>query len=125
MKSLIAAASTVVQLIYVLALLEAITSAIKLVQIEVLYESSDPKMMAGAISMVIMDLLIGAVIGLFGVFLAWVVLRNKKEQPSWFIPVITFLAWMWIIFIPIGTVIGILMLRGRKPESSKENHVQA
>ena len=125
MKSLTAAASTVIQLIYVLALLGAITSTIKMSQVESLYGAGDPKMMAGAISTIIMELLIGAVIGLVGVFMAWLVLRNKEDRPSWFLPVSTFFAWTWMVFIPIGTVIGVLMLRWRKPENEVVSAAQA
>ena len=125
LKSLVAAASTVLQLAYVLTLPEVATSVIKLIQVESLYSSGDPKMIAGAISTIIMDLLIGAAIGLVGVCLAWLVLRNRKERPSWFLPVSTFFAWMWMIFVPIGTVIGIFMLRWRRPEPADESAVQA
>ncbi|MEM6817415.1 MAG: hypothetical protein AAF578_01380 [Pseudomonadota bacterium] len=120
MKSLAAAASTAIQLIYVLTLLGAITSAIKLFQVESLYGAGDPKLLAGAISMIIIDLMIGTVIGVVGVFLAWLVLRNKNDRPSWFLPVSTFFAWTWMVFIPIGTVIGVLMLRWRRPEEEAE-----
>ena len=125
LKSLTAAVSTAIQLIYVLSLLDVITSLIKLFQVESLYDFGDPKMMAGAISTIIMDLLVGAVIGFVGVFLAWLVLRNKKERPSWFLLVSTFFAWTWMIFVPIGTVIGIFMLRWRRPEAAESTAVQA
>ena len=125
MKSLTAAVSTAIQLIYVLTLLGVITSVIKMFQAVMLNGSGDPKMMAGAISTTIMDLLVGAVIGFVGVFLAWLVLRNKKDRPSWFLPVSTFFAWTWIIFVPIGTVIGIFMLRWRRPELAEESAAQA
>ncbi len=125
MKSLAAAASTAIQLIYVLSLLGFITSMIIVFQVESLYGSGDPKMMAGAISSAVMDFLIGAVIGLVGVFLARLVLRDKKECPTWFLPVSTFFAWAWIIFVPIGTVIGILMLRWRRPEPPGQIAAQA
>ena len=94
-------------------------------QIELLYDAGDPKLMAGAISMIFTDLLIGAVIGLAGVLMAWLVLRNRENRPSWFLPVSTFFAWMWMIFIPIGTVIGVLMLKWRRPEEEAESGAPA
>ena len=124
LTSLTAAASTAIQLIYVPSLLGAITSVTKLFQTESLYGSGDPKMMAGAISSIIMDLLVGAVIGLVGVFFAWLVLRNKTECPSWFLPVSTFFAWTWMVFILVGTVIGVLMLRWRRPQPIEESAAQ-
>ena len=124
LKSLTAAASTVIQLIYLLSLLGAITSSIELIQNDSLWSSGDPKMMAGAISAILMYLIIGAVIGFVGVFLAWLVLRDKKSRPSWFLPVSTFFAWTWMVFIPIGTVIGVFMLRWRRPILVEESAMQ-
>ena len=125
MKSLTAAASTAIQLIYVLTLVGVITSGFNLIQDESLWSSGDPKMMAGAISLIIMDLLIGAVVGFVGVFLAWRVLRDKQGRPSWFLPISTFFACTWMVFIPIGTVIGVLMLRWRRPQVIEEPVAQA
>ncbi len=115
MKSLAAAASTILQLIYVLALFGAIKPTIELIQNYSLYYAGDPKMIAGAISSIAVFFLIGVAIGLVGVLLAWLVLRNKKNRPSWFLPVSTFFAWAWMVFVPIGTVVGVLILRWKKP----------
>ena len=119
-KSVLAVASTAIQLIYVLSLLGAILSAVKLFQSESVISAGDPKLMAGAISTIILDFLIGAVIGFVGVLMAWLVLREKEDRPSWFLPVSTYFAWAWIVFIPIGTVIGILMLRWGRTERTTD-----
>jgi len=120
LKSFIAAISAALQLVYVLALLGAITLIAKYSQVMSLYGSGDPKMMAGYLSTVIIDLGLGAIVGFLGVFLAWRVLRNKQERPSWFLPVSTFFAWAWMIFFPVGTVIGLMMRRWRRPVSADE-----
>ncbi len=125
LKSLTAAASTAIQLIYVLTSLSVTTSVVELVRNEALWSSGDPKMMAGAISSSNMDLIIGAVIGLVGVILAWLVLRKKNERPPWFLPISTFFAWTWIVFVPICTVIGVLMLRWCRPDLVEESATQA
>ena len=125
MKSFTAAASTVIQLIYLLSLLGATASTIELIQNDSLWSSGDPKMMAGAISSILMYLIIGAVIGFVGVFLAWLVLRDKKSRPSWFLPVSTFFAWTWMVFVPIGTVIGVFMLRWRRPILVEESATES
>ena len=121
MKSLIAAASTAFQMIYVWSLLGFGASMFNMFQVGSLYDSGDPKLVSGAVSVIIMDLLIGVVAGFGGVLLAWLVLRQKSDRPSWFLPVSTFFAWAWIVFVPIGTVIGFFMLRWRRPESVGEN----
>lgn len=125
MKSLIAAASTVTQLIYLLSLLGATVSSIELIQNDRLWSSGDPKLLAGAISSILMYLIIGAVIGFVGVFLSWLVLRDKKGRPSWFLPVSTFFAWTWMVFVPIGTVAGVLMLRWRRPILVEKSAMQS
>lgn len=115
-----AAISLVLQLFYVLALLEAMTTTVKLIQIVSLYGKGDPKMMAGGISVMLVDLFAGAAIGLVGVAIAWWVLRDRKSRPLWFVTTSKVLAWAWIPFIPVGTVIGVLMLRWCKPEARPE-----
>jgi hypothetical protein len=114
----------VIQLIYLMSLLGATAASIELIQNDSLWSSGDPKMMAGAISSILMYLIIGAVIGFVGVFLAWLVLRDKKGRPSWFLPVSTFFAWAWMVFIPIGTVIGVFMLRWCRPILVEEAAIQ-
>lgn len=78
-------------------------------------------MMAGALSTVLVRLGIGAILGLPGILLAWIVLRNKDQRPSWFVSASTFFAWAWILFIPVGTVFGILMLLWRRPKTVNES----
>ncbi len=117
MKHLIAIISAVLQLIYVATLLESISTAIKLFQIESLYGPMDPRMMAGGLSEILVGLAVGVMIGLAGVVLAWRVLRDAEHRPKWFVGASAFFAWAWMVFIPIGTVVGILMLRWRRTES--------
>lgn len=121
MKNLTAIASTAFQLLYVVALVDAIASIIEIFRDPYIISSGDPRMMAGAISAVLVGLGIGAILGLPGILLAWIVLRNKDERPSWFVSLSTFFAWAWILFIPAGTVFGILMLLWRRPKRVKDS----
>ena len=114
MKQFMAVVSTLLQFDYVLNLLAAITQWFKIWQISALYGADDPQMMASAISESFIGLLIGAAVGLIGVFLAWLVLRDKDARPLWFVRLSGFFAWAWMVFLPIGTVVGALMLRWRK-----------
>ena len=120
MKSFIAAASIATQSFYVLTLAGVVTAASKFFQVDSLWESGDPKLMAGVISQLIIELFVGAAIGLVGVFLAWSVLRSKVTCPPWFLPVSTLFAWAWVVFIPIGTLIGVLMLRWCRPDEVEQ-----
>ena len=111
----LAAASTAIQLVYLLSLLRTINSTIELIHNDSLWDSGDPKTMAGAISVVLTSQIIGAAIGSVGVFPAWLVLRDGDSRPSWFLKASTLFAWIWMAFIPIGTVIGVSMLRWCRP----------
>ena len=99
-----------------LTLLNAIGFVFWGLETQLLYESGDPKMLAGAISSVLVTLLIATVVGLLGVLIARPILRQKGDRPQWFLRVSTLLAWAWLVFIPVGTVIGLLMLRWCKAE---------
>ena len=123
MKSLLAGISTALQLVYVLTLLNAIGFVIWGLETQLLYESGDPKMLAGALSGVLVTLLVAAIIGVLGVLIARPILRQNNDAPQWFLRVTTVLAWAWLVFIPVGTVIGLLMLRWRKAEPIGEQSV--
>ena len=123
LKSLTAAISTVLQLIYVLTLINAVTYVIWGLHIQSLYEAGDPKVLAGALSSILVTLLLAAIVGFVGVILARPVLREKGSCPQWFLKTTTILAWAWMVFIPVGTAIGLLLLRWRKTEPANEQIV--
>jgi len=112
--------SAAFQLVYVANLFEAGYSVFRLVRDTSFASGGDPKMLAGAISQALMLLIIGAVVGLVGVALAWYVLRNKKSRPNWFVSASWSFALAWIVFVPIGTVVGFFMLRWRKTDSESQ-----
>ena len=77
--------------------------------------------MAGAISSAFVDLLLGVAVGLVGAVLARVVLRDRQQCPPWFVQLSAVFAWAWILFVPIGTVIGVLMLRWRRRPGASDS----
>lgn len=114
MKSLAPIASTLLQSVYVYGLLELVVTILRFEHIQALYSAGDPKLMAGFISSTILELGITVLIGLVGVGLAWASIRKFDECPPWFLSITKFFGWAWIIFIPVGTVIGVWMLRWQK-----------
>jgi len=116
----VSVASAALQLVYVANLFKGLYSIILLVRDTSFATGGDPKMLAGAISQVLMVINIGAVIGLVGVVLAWYVLRDKESRPDWFVSVSKSFAFTWMVFIPIGTVVGFFMLRWRKTDRASQ-----
>jgi magnesium-transporting ATPase (P-type) len=106
--------SAALQLVYVANLFKGLYSLILIVRDTSFASGGDPKMLAGAISQALMVVIIGAVIGLVGAALAWYVLRRKESRPNWFVSASRTFAFAWMVFVPIGTIVGFLMLRWRK-----------
>ncbi len=106
--------SSALQLIYVAGLITAIVSVFLVFKDGDLFQRGDPKMLAGELAGILMELGLATFIGIVGVALARSVLRSTRPAPHWFIHVTPLFAWSWIIFIPIGTLIGALMFRWRR-----------
>lgn len=113
MKKVAAGISAVLQLIYVVGLFRCLYWLFFIYR-EDIYTIGDPKIMAGMISQALMIVILSAVIGLIGVVLAWYVLRDKQNRPAWFVSVSRSFAFAWLVFIPIGTIVGILIFRWRR-----------
>ncbi len=113
--SVVSVASTAFQLVYVARMFQSFYAIISIFRDPSLTSSGDPKLLAGAISQALMLWILGAIVGLIGVALAWYVLQDKKSRPAWFVSASRSFAFAWMVFVPIGTIIGFLMLRWRKP----------
>lgn len=105
--------SSVFQLIYVARMFQAFYMIILIFRDTSFAEAGDPKMLAGAISQALMLWILGAIVGLIGAALGWYVLRDKESRPEWFVSASRSFAFAWMLFIPIGTLIGFFMLRWR------------
>jgi hypothetical protein len=78
-----------------------------------LYDSGDPKLMAGFISSLVLRQILGASIGLVGVLVAWIAIRRSDPPPSWFLSASGLFGFAWVFFFPIGTVVAAYMLEWR------------
>lgn len=101
--------STFLQLLYLLALSHF---AIGLVNTVLLLSSSDPKMVAGAISAAIVKSIIAVVPSLIGLLLGLYLVKNSPKQvPNWFKLFSKSMSYLWLFFIPVGTLLGVWQLR--------------
>jgi len=114
MHKLIIILSTLLQLFYVWALLVLIISAINTIS---LLETGDPRLIAGTLSQGIVTALIKVIPGLIGLIISWRILIKKTNIPSWFKSYSKILSYLWLLFIPIGTVLGIIQLKNLKNET--------
>ena len=110
MKNVVAVIGTLLQMVYVFNLVDCVVSLARAPQLVERYAGEDPAMLSGLVSKALLGLAIGAAIGLVGVAIARPILRNLNDRPAWFVTVNRFFAWTWMVFVPIGTVIGIRIL---------------
>ena len=100
--------STVLQLFYLLALFHI---GYGLVNTYWVMSVGDPKLMAGVLSLSIVKSLIAIVPSIFGLLLSLYITRSISLLPSWFKNYTRLMSYLWVLFVPIGTFIGLLQLR--------------
>ena len=75
--------------------------------------TNDPKLVAGQISLGIVVSIIQIIPALVGFFLSiWLI--NNKSHSKLFIYCSKYFAYLWLLFIPIGTFLGIKQLKRLK-----------
>ncbi len=53
------------------------------------------------------------VVGTLGALATWLLIVKGQYLASWFLTTARILGWLWIPLVPLGTVLGILILRSR------------
>ena len=53
-------------------------------------------------------------IGFIGAVVCYVVLYKKLIDRTWFVKSTRLLAWLWLPFVPVGTLVGIVLLGASK-----------
>jgi len=51
--------------------------------------------------------------GVAGAIVAWLLILKGKYMTAWFLKVSRVLAWSWLPLIPVGTLVGVLVLSAR------------
>ena len=123
MKHVASATSTLFQLIYVFGLFVFLYSIIFALRTDGPFFAGDAKMAAGEISQALVTFGLRATIGLIGAALAWYILRPRRPAPPWFIRTSKILAVAWLVFVPIGTLVGFFMFRWCKPLKTEETGI--
>ncbi|MBH0048549.1 hypothetical protein I6F45_00465 [Pseudoalteromonas sp. SWYJZ19] len=75
------------------------------------FAGGDPKLIAGHISSGIVISLIQMVPALVGYFISYMLIKNKRVNDFALLKsALKFFAYLWLLFIPIGTVLGAKLL---------------
>jgi len=112
LKSFAFVGSSVLQSVYVFSVASNAFTLLR-TDLDSLYDSGDPKLMAGFVSSLVLRQVIGASIGLVGVLVAWIAIRRSGQPPSWFLSASGLFGLAWVIFFPIGTIVAAYMLQWR------------
>lgn len=52
-------------------------------------------------------------VGIVGAITAWLLILKGRYRASWFLSASRVFGWLWMPLIPVGTVLGVLLLRSR------------
>ena len=75
-----------------------------------IYGAGDPKLMAGGISSALVSLILGSLVSLPGYIVTLYVVVKTSYREKWFIIFNILAAIFWLLFVPIGTVLGIVYI---------------
>jgi len=84
-----------------------------------LFSTGDPKLVAGSISSGLVTSLLLCIPAIVGLFMSLRLIKSSSDLPSWFLSITKLLSYLWLLFIPLGTVVGILQLRHLKVPLNK------
>ncbi len=76
-----------------------------------IYSDGDPRLVAGALSSGVVGSLVTVFPALIGVIIGWFLLRRQRDVPPWFLRFSSVMSWFWLLFLPLGTLVGALQLR--------------
>jgi hypothetical protein len=109
-RTVIAAASLIAQGVFFFGSVFLLADLFSLVNIITPKMEEDPSLLVPYIreTLVSYEPLIG--IGVVGAIVTYAIYFNKACRARWFVKGTRVLGWLWLPFIPIGTVIGIVLL---------------
>ena len=84
-----------------------------------LFSTGDPKLVSGSISSGLVTSLLLCIPAIVGLFMSLRLIKSSSDLPSWFLSITKLLSYLWLLFIPLGTVVGILQLRHLKVPLNK------
>ena len=77
----------------------------------IVFAGGDPKLIAGHIASGIVISLIQIAPAIVGYFISYMLLKNKRVNDFALLkPALKFYAYLWLLFIPIGTILGAKLL---------------
>lgn len=60
--------------------------------------------------------------GMVAAMVAWLLILKGAYRATWFLRVSRVLAWSWLPLIPVGTIVGLLVLRARTGAIAEGKH---
>jgi len=73
--------------------------------------SSDPRLMAGELSVGITLSLLQIIPAFLGLLLSYWSLKQPDNPPRLYLNICKYFSYLWLMFIPIGTIIGFKQLK--------------
>lgn len=81
---------------------------------ELVTPDSDPELVRNYIAETIQSYRQALGIGILGAIATWLIISRAELDDTAFLTTARVLAWLWLPFIPIGTLIGIVILGARR-----------
>ena len=83
--------------------------------------SGDTELLQRYIAETVMSYRPGLGVGALGAIAAWLLILKGRYHAAWFLKTARVLAWVWMPLVPMGTVLGVLVLSARSAAISDES----
>ena len=108
----IAFLGSILQIPLFIGIIETIVGFITTFQAVTIYGAGDPKLLAGGISSALVSSIVGCLISIPGYVITLYVLIKTSYRAKWFFIFNVSAAIFWLLFVPIGTILGIALICG-------------
>ena len=82
------------------------------------FSGGDPRLLAGIISEGIITSLLHSCLALVGLLLSLVAVYKLKVLPNWFKRATKCFSYLWVLFFPVGTIIGVIQIKRLNVENA-------
>lgn len=114
MRSLLAAASLIAQVVFFVGFAWMVVDIFSLVNVMTPEMKEDTSLLVPYIRETLYSYLSVLGVGIIGVTASCIIYLKSNFRASWYLKGTRILGWLWLLLLPVGTLLGLVLLGARK-----------